>query len=280
MSAMIFNRDFDVVEFLLDAKADPRQESTDPDMAGFNALFGAACMGLSRNVGLWLDKFPAWDLALQDGRSGSAALGGCCLNSVSESRRIIQDLLHRRADVNAPNFLGSTALHCVCTSETSNPQALKLLLEHRADPNLPSIPTTTAFRAIFAVARVAVHAGSGDGLLKEFAQCGGWTPLMVAAARGKVVDMAILLDARADPSLLNWQGRTALEIAAASYGGKAPEAIEDFLAVHQSTDSTRVSDFAKATLACWQGFDSEQLVAVEGNSLEVSGSSGRLFFEI
>ena len=57
----------------------------------------------------------------------------------------------------------------------------------------------------------------------------GLTPLMAAARRGKVSEIGLLLAARADPTIRNRQGHTALDLARVQLGGVVPLTLEELL---------------------------------------------------
>merc|ERR1739848_363991 len=88
-----------------------------------------------------------------------------------------------------------------------------LAFVERTDVNLQVIPCTKKLRWLVLFARWAVEHDVKGALLQELAAMGGVTPLMNAARRGKVAEVRALLNMKADPTLRNDQGLTALEMA-------------------------------------------------------------------
>ena len=70
-----------------------------------------------------------------------------------------------------------------------------------ADVILVATPMQTKILLFYGMARCAVRGGVGDQLLREIATWQNITPLMQAAKRSKMRELALLLKARADPEM-------------------------------------------------------------------------------
>ena len=88
---------------------------------------------------------------------------------------------------------GMTAVYLAAWS--NNDQALRILLHRAASFNTPS---NTSSRSAFRL---------------NFIGCRGDTPLMVAATYGHAAAVAVLLQAGADPTIVDADGLNALELA-------------------------------------------------------------------
>jgi len=88
-----------------------------------------------------------------------------------------------------------------------------MLVEAGANVNHQTQCRTLKWRALLKMARAATHLGTSSAIFREMGQWAGNTPLMTAARWGKVEEMRILLEMRADASLRNHQAKTALDFA-------------------------------------------------------------------
>ena len=79
---------------------------------------------------------------------------------------------------------------------------------------------------------------SPQSLLGILAEAGGCTPLHLAAKRGDVPVLRVLLEARADPTIRNDMGRTALQRAAYSFGGEPPALVTELFAAAEAASAT------------------------------------------
>jgi uncharacterized protein len=120
----------------------------------------------------------------------------------SRSGRIeaVKLLLDRGAQVNAKETLRQTT-PLMWASEQNHPAVVKLLVERGADVNAQSKkePLKKQYGVVYA--------------MKEGAQMGGMTPLVLAAREGALDSLAALLAAKADPNKTSGDGSSALLVA-------------------------------------------------------------------
>jgi ankyrin repeat protein len=137
----------------------------------------------------------------------------------------VRSLLKQRADVNAPQSDGATALHWAAYLEDAETTALLIRARARVDA-----------ANNYGVTPLALAAGNGnaaiiDQLLKAGADANravraGETPLMLAARSGKADAVKALLDAGAKIETKEaWNGQTALMWAAAAGHGPVVHAL-------------------------------------------------------
>lgn len=126
---------------------------------------------------------------------------------------VLQTLLSYRADVNVVDTFGQTALHMLALF-TGEVAAAKVLVEHGADVNKQMWPVGQG-RAIGWFAKLAAMMGAKSVMIRTFAESPGGTPLHYAANRGHLALCKYLLSVRADLSMKNIWGRTALDLATA-----------------------------------------------------------------
>ena len=171
-------------------------------------LIDAARRGQLKAIAKWLRKGSVD--AQCPSKEGSTLLQAAVINSQVD---VVRELvLHRGADVNLPNYEGSTAL--MCAAETGELLEARLLLDHGADPNRQTGSGATALMT------AATHGCDGVLALLLGASADidaqtfdGETALMVAAREGKDKCVRLLLDAGASTELRSDEGKTALSIA-------------------------------------------------------------------
>jgi len=227
MGAMMYGN-FEVVILLLEARARPEQRTVTED--GYDALMLSAAFGRMDNIRGWLTYFGgAWSLERTNLIVSSTTLLIAALQSPGAGTDVVPGLLDARANPHATTSAGGNLLTEMCMNENSMPHLIPLALAAGVNVNDQPRPRMLKWRVIECLARSAVCLGITSPMLHEIALWDGETPLMCAANRGKVLEIQALLAAGADPTLRNRQGRTALDIARASFGGTAPPMIAELL---------------------------------------------------
>lgn len=118
------------------------------------------------------------DLEAKDKEGRTALLWAAATGKETLARQLLTVRTENKADINATNNRGKTALHLAIESKTNPAALVKMLLENGAD----------------------VHTKSD----------GGWTPLHNAAAKGNEDVASILLSWKADVNAATSSGMTAL----------------------------------------------------------------------
>jgi len=220
MAAMAFSR-FEVVEALLDAGACPHKCSTEAATRGRDVVMFAAFFARVDNIRKWMARFPDWDINRRDTIGGCTALSAAVVLGPGGSRTLatVSALLELRADPECWVYQGSNSLVGMACNYNACPGAIRMLIKAGANVNHQVESRTLKWRALLKTARTATHLGTSSAILREMGQWAGNTPLMTAARWGKVEEMRILLEMRADASLRNRQGKTALDFAKDVCGG-------------------------------------------------------------
>jgi len=220
MAAMAVAR-FAVVELVLQAGATPYQcVAKTSAYKGVDALMFAAMFGHANNVKAWLARFPTWDLGRRETTAGLdvlmiAALSGPGGNSTLAT---VRALLEAKANPLAENEIGTNTLTAACDSDSSSPDVVRELLAAGVRVNDQQQSHTYKWKALLLAGRIATSLGTRSLLLQGLSQAEGCTPLFAAARGGKVAEIEELLWARADTTLRNRKGQTALDVARESYG--------------------------------------------------------------
>ncbi|KAF7062964.1 hypothetical protein CFC21_069504 [Triticum aestivum] len=140
------------------------------------------------------------DLPLQ--RGDDTLLHSAAARGQSE---IVKFLLSKGADVDAISDLGTPL---VLAALKGHPSALKILLQHGADPNKGG--------GLFGIIDVALHKSSVSCvklLIQGGANMSGDNPLAKAAEKGLTEAIKCLLEAGADPNVVDRFGRLPIELA-------------------------------------------------------------------
>lgn len=281
LSAAMVYADFEVVEQLLISGADPMRRTVSSAASGMDAFMLCLSFGPPENACAWLRRFPEWDV---DRREPVARMPCLVMSTVNpKSHEMLCLLLEARARPDAANDMGGTGLHNICwSSDNSNPEAVIQLLDSGIDVNAQMIPTAKKWRAVQAAARAAVRLGVRSAVVDQFAFWGGGTALHGAVARGKVIEIEMLLEAKADPKITNFQGRTPLQLAEVVFNGTVPSAIKCLLAGRETdalmmcaiqtgkkTKASRRSYSSKASLFTHIGSQSWSMLEFGRNSVAV-----------
>lgn len=206
----------------------------------------------------------------------AASLSGASLGESSQladavergDKQAVLSLLKAKADVNAPQGDGATALHWAAYLQDAETAALLIDAGARV---------TSANN--YAVTPLALASSNGNAeilelLLKAGADANraireGETPLMLAARAGKVDAVNILLEAGADINATeSWNRQTALMWAAASGNSSVVRALID----HGADIALRSGSGADALLFAARYGDSESVRALLSAGADVNGT--------
>ena len=139
--------------------------------------------------------------------------GVSCPHSAIDGRcstEILQQIIAHGAQVNAANQDGATPLLCACS--TAQTESVKLLLKAKADPNIADTYGDTSLHE-------AVAADCSKGLLQEIIGCSaevnavnkkGISALLLGCFQGHTDSIKVLLNAGADPTVLDDVGYSSL----------------------------------------------------------------------
>jgi hypothetical protein len=125
---------------------------------------------------------------------------------------VARDLINARANLHAITDEGQNCLQAGVFNKGFSPALVREFAACSVDVNSPIIASTFLFRMLYMVSDVAVKCGSQNVIFEHFSRYGqGAVPLTAAAVNGKVEELRELLAMRADPSIGNRHGCTALQ---------------------------------------------------------------------
>jgi hypothetical protein len=125
---------------------------------------------------------------------------------------VVRDLIHARANLHAVTDEGHNCLQAGVFNKGFSPALVRQFAACSVDVNCPIIAGTFLYRILYMVSDVAVKCGSQNVIFEHFSKYGqGAVPLTAAAVNGKVEELRELLAMRADPSIGNRHGCTALQ---------------------------------------------------------------------
>mmetsp|Transcript_110509 Transcript_110509/g.312591 ORF Transcript_110509/g.312591 Transcript_110509/m.312591 type:complete len:624 (-) Transcript_110509:185-2056(-) len=211
---------FEVVEALLDARADPTRKG---GRGGWDAFQWACVYSRTANIAGWLMRFPSEDIERRDTHACNSLILASTGPLITDDA--IRLLLAAGGDVNHTASHGATALHAICSYPETSPEILRMILSRAKDPSIQMKPRSQFFRALFRAARLFTQTVGGDSMMAEVATWEGRTPLHAACQTGNAMQVQLLLEARAQPNISNAQGLTPLEVAQVSFGGAVPTPI-------------------------------------------------------
>ena len=157
-----------VVELLADAKVDVNAQNSN----GLTALYASSCTGHLKIVSALLNANADSSITM----SGWTPL---MVATYWEHSDIVELLVNAKADVNAQNYNGVSALHLACKHGYS--KIISILLDSNANPNI--------------------------------ARSDGYTPLMIASSMGDIDTILLLKQYNADANYSTVTGETALSCA-------------------------------------------------------------------
>mmetsp|Transcript_172516 Transcript_172516/g.547700 ORF Transcript_172516/g.547700 Transcript_172516/m.547700 type:complete len:665 (-) Transcript_172516:118-2112(-) len=225
IAAMVY-ADFPTVEALLEAKADPYQRNAN----AMDCLFLASCRGRTENVVGWLQRFPEWDVERNDKLLG---INPCCLNALTGVNKaaILQQFIDKGMDVRQARRWGGegTLLCLMALCEDPDIEAAQLLLQKGCDPNVPWKSTGCVWKSFFKAVRMRTMIGSGGRRwTMELATMEGSTALHLAAKRGDVELITLLVKSGASVDAKNAQGLTPMQVGQ-KFFGTVPALLEEAL---------------------------------------------------
>jgi len=233
------NGKWNCVEALLAAGASAHRVSDN----GFQPL-GYAVMGeAAETVRGWLRRFPEQDLECPERLLGATPLQGAAF-ACSRAAPIVELLLEAKASAAGVAGNGFTALHFATMKEDSDPDVVRLLAKHGCDPSARQRPTMLRWKAAMAALRAAA-AVSSNTLVAEFAEWHQTTALHLAARRGDAASAEALIDGRADPSVLDGHGHSAVQAAFNATDGSASHALVALLSGGRPTSHMALPAVAK-----------------------------------
>jgi len=195
-----------MVQLLLENGANPKSL----DINGTNPFMYACASNRVENAKFWLKKFPDWNLEARNTVVGGIALG-CAVLMGPNRLKLTELLLKHGASVATLTDTGSSILHTACDSEDSDPEVVRLVLEKQPRfINFRRKSRTLKWKCIRTIALLAVRVQSHPHmLLQDLALTSGVCPIHVAALRGDVEIVELLLSEGADPNIKNDLGQNA-----------------------------------------------------------------------
>ena len=190
---------------------------------GQTALWFACCSGQMEYVKILLDA--GADPNIVDKNGGSclhAAVHGSC------SAETIQNMIDHGVHVNAVNEEGATALLLACGSAQS--EMVDVLLKAKADPNMPDSSGDVSLHAATAancsketLQKILAYGADVNAVNKR-----GRTALLLNCSYGQMDSVHVLLEARADPNIVDEEGYSCIFAAVDGHCSKdTPQALID-----------------------------------------------------
>jgi len=209
----------EIISMLLESGANVERV----DVMGNDAFMFASIFGRSENLQYWLHRVKDWDLSRQNIVFGGCALGHAVYTGANKLETV-KVLLNAGARVDYRTFSGGTALTGAVENEDSDPEVVRLVLEKlkqissnseefTSHVNYQRHSATFKWKSIYFVAKTLYRTGvSKSGLMRSLAIDAGTTPLNLAAVRGDIEIVKILLENDASPDVKNDLGMNAFEI--------------------------------------------------------------------
>jgi len=249
----MFSSSFSIVETLLDGGADPNALTVGKS-GGVDAFMMACVGGRVDSVERWLARFPGWDLHQSHTRFRTTPLSFASFLGKTATAVVVA-LLRAKAEPNRELGTGILPLHAAAMGSDPCPATVAALLSAKAvvDSVLRLPPK---LRAVVEMARVMPL--MAPSLLMEIRCWHGATALHLAARRGSVEAVQVLLLSKADAGIRNARGHLPLQIAQQTFG-VVPEMLAELCTqstwwggrVDEVTGSARLSALVsqKLTLA-------------------------------
>ncbi|CAE8628996.1 unnamed protein product [Polarella glacialis] len=190
------------VRTLLDLKAD----HSITNQSGLAPL-GASCIGGHPKNTMVLLEWGADISASQDDMDGQALLMASSFSRTNVCRVLVES----KADIDATNIWGATALHGA--SMAGDMVNLKYLLDHKADVDKQHVPRTTFAKVGYFAVNSLLAAGLQKQALQGIGHAHLGSSLLSAALHGHTHCVTELLLRRADLNVRNNNGKSAQELA-------------------------------------------------------------------
>lgn len=198
----------EIVTMLLDHGVDERLE----DEAG-NDPFAFACISNQlNNVKCWLKRFPDWNLETRNKVVGGVALSHAVFMGPNRLKLVKYLVETAGASLETVAHNGGTVLTALCASEDADVDALRYILQQSSSKlvNRRLNATTMKWYLIQQGMKVAHRTGfANSGVVQLLSSESGGTALHLAARRGDIEIVELLLNAGADPSFKNDLGQDA-----------------------------------------------------------------------
>ena len=198
----------EIVTMLLDHGVDERLE----DQAG-NDPFAFACISNQLdNVKCWLKRFPDWDLERRNKIVGGVALSHAVFMGPNRLKLVRYLVETAGASLETVAHNGGSVLTALCASEDADVDALRYILQQSSSKviNKRLNATTMKWYSIQKAVKVAHRIGLANlGVVRLLSSESGATALHLAARRGDIEVVELLLSSGADPSFRNDLGQDA-----------------------------------------------------------------------
>jgi len=209
----------EIIEILLDARADPKTEAMGFTPVGLYAMEPRDDALLR----IWLDRFPEEPNAVCRTIDGGTPLFVAVMTG-QRPFNSVKTLLAARAD---PLFVTGTGVtpFMVAAENDADAALIELLLAatEREAVNDKAEKYSGVWPVVFFVSKVFARLGSTNGFVRWLAVCSGATALQKAACQGNLVVCQTLLEARANPLLRNDMGMAPVECATYLNGIKSTD---------------------------------------------------------
>ena len=174
-----------------------------------------------------------------------AVNGGC-------NKEILQAIISLVADINASNMDGETALLIAC--KKGNIDAIDILLNAGADPNIAdSVGVTCIQHVVFEVcSKETLQAIISHGADVNATNKNNLTALMIACMKGNIDVINVLLNAGADHSIVDTDGKTWIHYAVR--GGSSKETLQVIINHGADVNATNKNNLTALMIACMKGY--------------------------
>ena len=235
--------DFSIVEMLISAGADPHYRWS----GTWTALDGGLMYDPGdTNTIRWLKKFPQWSLdgaRTDSGRSLPSLSLAVVASSSNYPENKVAALLAAKSNTHFKSMgMKVSVLTAACSNDSPSARLIEMILKAKNGPDVNfqthavSRKGKTILRAVRFLHRLRIR----PRWVKTMLRHQGSTALHMAASKGSGTAVRALIEAGADPTLLNGLGQTAIDVCKQSFGKAPPtlvEVIEDYGGASQDAQS-------------------------------------------